>query len=360
MKENVLITAFIFALSAIFHSAQAVCTKDGFCDRPIMMGVSISNTTSAPFTYAGTAGMRVHSFYNPDLKFILSNNHVLGAGGSDLCPNEADIYPPPMTWALQPGSLDLGFDPGNDTTYLAGVDFKFVPIDFSPGAQNTVDAALAVTTTGLASAEILGLGQPNPALGIATVGMPITKSGRTTGVTTGTVLAVNSTVNVSYGSCGTATFVKQIITSAGLGDSGDSGSVVLEQGSNTPVGLYFAGSAFTGVMNPILDVYLALKVFVDADEPGTVTSEEALSKQAARQKVNSRVEVLKLIQSRHESRFIRVPGVRGVGLGLDENGVEPALIVFGEKITPALRKAIPQTVEGARVRLVESGVFVAH
>ena len=169
MKKNkrvLQISALIFT-SLFIPSAQAVCTHDGFCDRPIKMGVSISNTaTSSPFIYAGTAGMRVRSFSNPNLKFILSNNHVLGAGGADLCPNEADIYPPPMTRVIQPGSLDLGFDPGNDPAYLAGFDFNYVPLDFTPGALNKVDAAIAYTTTSFASAEILGLGQPNPVLGV--------------------------------------------------------------------------------------------------------------------------------------------------------------------------------------------------
>lgn len=359
MKKSILAGACFYTLCAM-QSAQAACIKDGFCDRPIKMGVSISNTTSAPFIYAGTAGIRVRSLINPDIKFILSNNHVLGAGGADLCPNEADVYPPPMTWALQPGTLDLGFDPGNDPTYLAGADFKFIPIDFTPGAQNTVDAAIAVTTPNLASAEILGLGQPNPALGVATVGMPITKSGRTTGVTTSVVTAVNSTVNVSYGSCGTATFVGQVMTTGSLGSSGDSGSVVLEQGTNTPVGLYFAGSAFSGVMNPILDVYLALRVFVDTDVPAVAMSEESLRNKAAGLPLNERIERLKKIQARNESRLFAVQGVRGVGIGMNEEGTEPALVVFGERITPALRNAIPASIEGTRVRLVESGVLVAH
>ena len=360
MKKNILLAACLISVCAISQTVQAACTKDGFCDRPIKMGVSISNTTSAPFIYAGTAGMRVRAFSNPDRKFILSNNHVLGAGGPDICPNEADIYPPPMTWALQPGTLDLGFDPGNDPTYLAGVDFNLVPIDFTPGAQNIVDAAIAFTTPTFASAEILGIGQPNPALGFATVGMPITKSGRTTGVTTGTVLAVNASVNVNYGSCGTASYIKQVITSAGLGDSGDSGSVVLEQGTNTPVGLYFAGSATIGIMNPILDVYMALKVFADTDGPVAVASEADLLSQAAALPVDQRIEILKKIQARHQAGLLAVKGVRGVGIGLDDSGTKHALVVFGEKITAALRRAVPRTIEGVPVRLIESGVLVAH
>jgi len=51
--------------TAVLNPANAVCTHDGFCDRPIEMGVSIGNTPSLPYIYAGTAGMRVHSFGNP-------------------------------------------------------------------------------------------------------------------------------------------------------------------------------------------------------------------------------------------------------------------------------------------------------
>jgi hypothetical protein len=362
MDKKILITAFIFALSAVFHSAQAVCIKDGYCDRPIKMGVSIGNTPSAPFIYTGTAGMRVYPFGSPGLKLILSNNHVLGAVGPDLCPNTADGFPPPVTWALQPGTLDIGFDPGNDPAYLAGVVFRYVPIDFTPGAQNKVDAAAAITTTSLASSEILGLGFPNKALGTPTIGMAVTKSGRTTGVTTGTVLAVNSTVNVNYGDCGTATFVGQVITSASLGDSGDSGSIVLEQGTNTPVGLYFAGSSFTGVMNPILEVYLALRVFIDVDTGSEteISSVAELQQQAARIPVDARIKALKLIQARHQARLLSVHGVRGVGIGKNETGDGLALMVFCEKLTDKLRKSLPAEIEGARVRLIETGRFVAH
>jgi len=357
---SVLINIVLFVLGMAAPAAQATCVKDGFCDRPIQMGVSISNTPSSPFIYAGTAGMRVHPLGNPNLKLILSNNHVLGAVGPDLCPNTADGYPLPMTWTVQPGSLDLGFDPGNDPSYVAGLVFRFVPIDFTPGARNRVDAAAAVTTTSYASAEILGLGQPNAALGAATIGMPVTKSGRTTGVTTGTVIAVNATVSVNYGSCGTATFEGQVITSAGLGDSGDSGSIVLEQGTNTPVGLYFAGSFFSGIMNPILDVYRELRVFVDTDAPAEISSVAELRQQAASMPVDARIGMLKQIQQRHEAQLLSVPGVNGVGIGMDEAGNDTVLVVFYEQLTDQSRKTVPLELEGVKVRLVKSGAFVAH
>lgn len=197
-------------------------------------------------------------------------------------------------------------------------------------------------------------------MGIPVVGMEITKSGRTTGVTTGSVLAINSTVNVSYGSCGTARFIGQVMTTAGLGSSGDSGSVVLEQDTNTPVGLYFAGSALSGVMNPILDVYTALRVFVDADGFEGISTLAELQQKAASMPVDARIRQLKQVQKRHEARLLSVPGVRGVGIGMDEARRDAVLVVFVEKLTDRLKNTIPSKLEGARVRLIESGVIVAH
>jgi len=363
-KNTKLGTCLILALvtaAGLPAAAQAACVKDGFCDRPIKMGVSISNTPSLPYIYAGTAGMRVRAWTNPNIKFILSNNHVLGAIGPTLCPNTADGWPPPTNWAMQPGTLDIGFDPGKDPTYFAGIDFRYVPLDFTVGASNVVDAALAYTTPSYASTEILGLGQPNPVVGQPTVGMAVTKSGRTSGVTTGSVTAVNSTVNVNYGTgCGVARFIKQAITTASLGTSGDSGSVVLEQGTNTPVGLYFAGSALTGVMNPILEVYRALGVFVDSTAAPVAISEADIVRQAQALPKDPRVEAIKPIQARNESRILAIPGVTGIGIGLGADGKTMGLVVFGEKVTNTLRAAVPATVEGVPVRLVESGLFEAY
>jgi hypothetical protein len=291
---------------------------------------------------------------------ILSNNHVLGAVGPTLCPGTADSYPPPMTWSVQPGTLDLGFDPGHDPSYLAGVVYNYIPIDFTPGSTNTVDAALAITTTSLASSSILGLGQPNPALGTATAGMAITKSGRTSGVTASTVIAVNATVDVDYGSsCGVARFVNQVITGGAIGTSGDSGSVVLAQATNTPVGLYFAGSPTTGVMNPIQSVYLALGVFVDSAIPANITSEADLRRAATAQS-DPRIEALKAVQSRHEGAIMSVPGVRGIGIGLDEAGQNSAFVIYVEKLGDGLRSKLPASIEGTKVRLIESGDIIAH
>ena len=55
-----------------------------------------------------------------------------------------------------------------------------------------------------------------------------------------------------------------------------------------------------------------------------------------------------------------MPGVRGVGIGLDESGNGLALVVFGEKLTNEFCAAIPRTVDGKPVRLIKNGLIVAH
>jgi hypothetical protein len=356
MKLTVkIIIAFAFQ-GAVFVSAAHAQPPTSFQPRPIPMGVSISTTPSEPFIFAGTAGMRVRSLFFPQLKFILSNNHVMGAVAPSLCPNTA----PPFTWILQPGTLDIGFDPGQDPTFLVGLLVGAVPIDFSPGAINLVDAAIAFTSPNLASTTILDIGDPTPQLGVASPGMALIKSGRTSGVTTGTVQSVNATVLVSYGpGCGTARFIGQVITSAGLGESGDSGSVVLDSDTLTPVGLFFAGSPVNGVMNEIFWVYVSLGVFVDSSSPA-VTSRRQLHEQSRALQVDARIEKLKTIQARHEAQIMRIRGVVGIGIGLAENGQDMALVVYCEKITDQLISEVPKSIEGVPVRLVESGRFEAY
>ena len=260
--KKIVQTAAVFLLAHMLMFSETGWSGDPKKrhDRPIPMGVSISTTPSAPYIFAGTAGMRVRSLFAPDIKFILSNNHVIGAVGPTLCPDTAPLG----TWVLQPGTLDIGFDPGNDPDYLVGLKFYSVPIDFSPGANNLVDAAIAFTVPSLADNTILDIGAPTPEFAFALPGMQVKKSGRTTGVTTGTVQAINVTSFVNYGDCGTARFVKQVsVTPGSFISGGDSGSVALESATGKPVGLLFAGSPTVAIMNHILFVYLKLGVFVD-------------------------------------------------------------------------------------------------
>ena len=90
--------------------------------------------------------------------------------------------------------------------------------------------------------------------------MAIKKSGRTTGLTTGIVEQVDVSVNVQYGEGKIALFTDQLMAGA-MSQGGDSGSAVLDN-SNRLVGLLFAGSDTTTVINRIENVFSLLGVSV--------------------------------------------------------------------------------------------------
>ena len=99
------------------------------------------------------------------------------------------------------------------------------------------------------------------------MGMDVMKFGRTTGQTKSTVTAINAAVLVNYGAPGLALFVGQIfVGGAGFSAGGDSGSLVVAGKGKTrrsPVGLLYAGSATSTILNPIQAVLSAFGVTVD-------------------------------------------------------------------------------------------------
>jgi hypothetical protein len=159
--------------------------------RPIPMGSSCGNWQSSPFIYAGTCGLRVRFFSAPDVLAILSNNHVFGAQGPTLCPNTAV---PLQTISLQPGTLDIGSIPANPVPFAVGRVAGFVPINFTAGSNNIVDAAVSYTNASLTGNTIFNLGVPTQAVTAPVPGMAVTKTGRTTDTTTGTIQSVGLSV----------------------------------------------------------------------------------------------------------------------------------------------------------------------
>jgi hypothetical protein len=223
--------------------------------RPVPTGVSVGH----PDITAGTIGFRVTD--GTDV-YILSNNHVL-ANQNDASVGDA---------ALQPGPTDGGSDPAD----RIGTLNDWVDIDFG-GGDNTVDAAIALTTTSDLQASTPtddGYGAPSSTTVPASVGMEVQKYGRTTGLTHGEVSEVNVTVNICYQPLfifclKSATFVNQIgITPGGFSDGGDSGSgIVTDDANKNPVALLFAGSSSRTLANPIDPVLDAFGVTIDAGGP---------------------------------------------------------------------------------------------
>jgi hypothetical protein len=236
-------------------------------------------------------------------------------------------------------------------------------MDFSPTGSNRVDAAVAFTTASLADTTIVDLGDPTQAITTPTPGMAVVKTGRTTDTTQGAIDAVGTTVLVSYGSCGTARFVNQIvITPGGFSDGGDSGSAILETATNIPVGLLFAGSTFQTIANDIRLVYLSAKVFPDGAAPrpsGALASADAL-RQAIQASGDEELERVSAVRARIESAFFRDPDVVGLGVGLADGGTGFALVVYVRGPEGPVASALPASVEGVPVRVVHSGVFSAY
>lgn len=239
--------------------------------RPAPGGVSIGHRDIT----AGTLGCLVRK---GGQVHILSNNHVLANSNAGQ----------PGDPILQPGPYDGGRFPEDHIADLA----EFVPITFggapsdcpigigtaavlngiarllgsrtrlqavrTQAAANLVDAAIARPLRDEdVSAEILELGALT---GTASgdVGMAVRKSGRTTGLTSGEIQQVDVTANVQYGAGQVAQFTDQLMAGA-MSQGGDSGSAVVDE-ENRLVGLLFAGSDTTTIINRIENVFAALGI----------------------------------------------------------------------------------------------------
>ncbi len=221
--------------------------------RPVPTGVS----TGTPHGLTGTIGARVT---DGESVFALSNNHVLASI------NSGNIGDP----VLQPGPVDGG----TETSHTIGGLTDFEAIDFSGQCVNTIDAAIAQTTLDQLTNEtpVSGYGVPWSSTSEAVSGMQVQKYGRTSGLTYGSVVAVNATVEVGYGNAGVACFTDQIIISPGeFSEGGDSGSLVVTSSPSRkkderPVGLLFAGSPSISVANDIDKVLSRFNVQIDGRE----------------------------------------------------------------------------------------------
>lgn len=240
--------------------------------RPSPCGVSIGHHAIT----AGTQGAIVADEQD-HRRLILSNNHVL-ANSNDAALGDSIV---------QPGPHD-----GGDLDDAIATLERFVELKFLDMADCQIAKAIANRLNGLAqflgskhyfrvhnsqiefnqvdaacalpldeswiNAYQLELGEVQGVNLSPAVGDQITKSGRTTAVTVGNIQAVHVTIQVSYGGSLVAVFEEQIMAGA-MSAGGDSGSLVLDQNMNA-IGLLFAGSDTTTIINPIGAVMDQLKV----------------------------------------------------------------------------------------------------
>ncbi len=218
--------------------------------RPVRGGDSLSSYRSL----IGTAAITVVDTTHHGGRAILSCNHVL----AEL--NRGRIGDP----ILQP-SVDDGGSLLDACAYLD----RWVNLRFGDSATpNFVDAAIARVDPQCAFSWVEWIGPPTGVRpgGSLRPGETVVKVGRTTGLTSGTVVAVNVSAWIPYplalGRVAPAFYRDQIVTTAMVG-FGDSGSLLLDVNDNA-VGLAFAGSATHTFFNDIAQVCEALSVRIRA------------------------------------------------------------------------------------------------
>lgn len=218
---------------------------------PMRGGISVS--VARDFS-AGTLGGLVRDRTTGEL-MILSNWHVLAAerwvsAGLPIC---------------QPGRLD------------GGMPYDVVATMARHAMRQKIDAAVATLTGDRPLInDQLNIG-PVSGVALPRLGMRVTKSGRTTGVTEGIITGVEGQARLWYGSMQrTIEHVVTIVPAPGkreVSAGGDSGSWWLDAETRAAVGLHFAGSddpeqALAIEMLSVLD---ALNVDIVTERP-TVTA----------------------------------------------------------------------------------------
>jgi hypothetical protein len=220
--------------------------------RPVPAGISVGHFRIT----AGTIGCLVTGRSAPrdNRLLMLSNNHIL-----------ADVNNATFGDAIiQPGPADAGSSPADQVAILD----RFVDINFN--GPNWVDCATGWCWPDRVRREHVYLngGQQDYYLTgsqpVAPVlDMAVTKSGRTTQVTSGRITGIAVTVRVNYNGR-VANFQDQIAitgTSGFFSLGGDSGSLVVKRDNNRqPVGLLFAGGGGTTFANRIDRVLDALDI----------------------------------------------------------------------------------------------------
>ena len=333
-----LVTAALLATTAVVLADSGAAHRT-LQTRPISLGVSGGNINDIErgFCYTGTLGSLVTN--DSVLPYILSNNHVLARRNRATV--EDDI--------VQPGLADNSCVKDNSEAVADLSDFVTILFKAKKTTPlNTVDAAIAQVRSGkvATNGSILDIGTLSNQTATDQVGCAVQKSGRTTGLTTGTISAVNVTVDVNYGGGKVARFVDQfLITPGSFSAGGDSGSLIARDGE-TPraVGLLFAGSSSYTIGNPIAAVLTSFGVSMVGSGDGTGDCPVPASVASAGE-----------TKGRHEQALLNIPDVVGVGVGAG-----PAIEVYVARGNAEAHRHIPPQLEGVPVRVILTGEFEAR
>lgn len=316
------------------------------------------NDISRRFCCSGTLGSLVT---DGKTDYILSNNHVLADSDQGHAGDAIS----------QPGLVDVGCVASNARTVAT--------LTAWPALGSNVDAGLAqltgfMNTTG----SIEGIGIPSSVVRTPAVGLSVQKSGRTTGVTTGTVQSINTSVNVKYTTtCGghkgfVISYTNQVVVTPGsFSAGGDSGSLIVTGGSACPqpVALLFAGSSTTTIGNPIGEVLskagtaLGKSISFTGPACGTATAAQPQADSSATQipHISEMAVAGATAAMRTRERDIMArPGVLGIGVGASAvNSTEAAIKVYVDELLGSSTR-LPRRINGVRVERIITDAFVAY
>ena len=178
-----------------------------------------------------TAGTLGGFFRDKDGDLVmLSNQHVL-AGSNAAKAGERII---------QPGRYD-----GGKSRHRFARLKSFVPL------KNGVNQDSAIAIVEKPFRNYINFGGVPKGFRAPKVGMKVKKSGRTTKITSGKIIAVNGTFSVNYGN--TSYTIKNCVVSTFMSKGGDSGSLLMDK-RNKICGLLFAGSSSLTIYNDIGNV----------------------------------------------------------------------------------------------------------
>jgi hypothetical protein len=233
--------------------------------RPIRPGYSAGHSLITAGTIGGI-------FKDKDGDIVaLSNNHVFAAENKALIGDP--IYQPGRMDAQAGSIVFTNWDqPVSDKPYF-GTLKRFMALNRSNNLHDSAIAKIHPTyiNSGLIDARYPQLDKPLAGIASAAINQDVQKCGRTTGLTTGKVIALHGSFTIGY-EFGQARFNDCIVLS-GMSAGGDSGSVIMDKSMNA-VGLLFAGSGKVTLASPIQYVISEYGLTIYNDQIKTQSAEQ--------------------------------------------------------------------------------------
>jgi hypothetical protein len=309
------------------------------------------NDITARFCCSGTLGALVKS---GTTNYILSNNHVLARGDQAVAGEDIS----------QPGRID-----NNCQLPPIVADFTTAPV-----LGSNVDAAIAELRSGAmnTAGTIEDIGTISSVVKAPSVGLSVAKSGRTTGLTTGTIGSINTSVNVQYQkNCGSGkkfivSYTNQVvINSSTFSAGGDSGSLIVSNNAcHQPVALLFAGSSSATIANPIGEVLTklsaALGTSVSFVGGNCTASRDIAARGQTPEPSDASISRATAAMRSREKALMSRPGIIGIGVGGSDSDPNEASIVVYIDATSPLSVSVPRRINGVPVTRVFTEPFVAY